>query len=92
MSREMPRYKIKGRFVPAGVYDIPTEALELALDIERIESALATLRKINETSISAVETAENREFCRRWKSVTVRAVESWRRYAELKLRGEFLYK
>jgi hypothetical protein len=82
----MPRYKVKGRYLPYGTYDVPSEVLDLVVDIGRIDQALATLQKINECNITSNLTSEDREFARRMKMVTVRQVEAWKRYSELKLR------
>lgn len=88
----MPRYKVKGRYLPYGTYVVPNEVLDLVVDMQRIDSALATLQKINEHNITANITAEDREFGRHMKWITLRQIETWKRYGELKLRNEYLCK
>ena len=88
----MKRYKVLGRFVPVGTYDVPDEVLSLVVDMQRIDLALTQLRTVNESNITSNLTAEDREFGRKMKWVTIRAIESWKRYGELKLRNEYLCK
>jgi hypothetical protein len=92
-NMSMPkRYKIKGRYVPLGEYLIPSEALELTTEISRIELALALLKQVSETNITSNLTTEDREFGRRIKWITIRQIETWKHFSQMKLRNEYLAK
>jgi hypothetical protein len=88
----MPRYKIKGRYVALGQYDVPDEALQLTTDIRDIELALQLLRQVSEHNITSNLTSEDREFARHMKWITIRQIETWKRYSQMKLRNEYLCK
>jgi len=86
------RFKIKGRYLALGEYLIPTEALELSTEIYRIELALALLKQVSELNITSNLTTEDREFGRRVKWITIRQIETWLRFSQMKLRNEYLAK
>jgi hypothetical protein len=69
-----------------GEYDVPDEVLSLLVDIERMDSALAALRTVSEHNITSNATSDDREFARRMKWITIRQIETWQRFSQLKLR------
>ena len=86
------RFKIKGRFLPLGRYLIPSEALELNTEICRLELALSLLKQVSETNITSNLRTEDREFGRRMKWITIRQIETWLRFSQMKLRNDYLAK
>lgn len=80
------KYKVIGRAV--GRYDVPMDALDLELDIFRIELAMKLLDEVDVTNI----TPGDGEFGRKIKNVTISQIRTWKRYAHLKMRTQFLVK
>jgi hypothetical protein len=68
----------------------PVEALHIAEDLMALELAMQLLRSIDTNNISDSDTQTQRDFARDMMQSTLLLIESWRRFAERKLRKDYL--
>ena len=68
----------------------PVEALHIAENLQALELAIQQLRSVDPINISASDTQAQRDFGRDMMQATVLLIQSWQRYAKMKLRKEYL--
>jgi hypothetical protein len=70
--------------------ETPVEALRLAEDIAALELAIRLLRSVDSANITDSDQQSQRDRGRDVMRTTVVLLQSWLRYARLKLRTEYL--
>jgi len=70
--------------------ETPVAALHLAEDMMALSLVIQLLRSIEPGSVTASDTQAQRDFGRDMMQATVLLIQTWHRYAKLKMRKEFL--
>lgn len=70
--------------------ETPVEALQLNEDITSIDRAIELIRAVDTWNITDSETEKQREFGYQMKRIMIADLRTWKRYATLKFRREYL--